>query len=209
MSVRASPFFPTFKTASCFVGCRPLHRLFAVNHALSAASDLGIAVKALFAVGPFETNALQAGLGDAPENLVQPGGANYDWSVLHHNLQLAGLASHPLPPDSMEWRCTDFFGDHNAEGQCYTAAAYILRTPQCGGHWVALLPPSVLSLQASGSCAAVLCDSLQSEPFVLTTSDTDDLLTACALEGVCANSGFGNALTWGAFLITAPARAAV
>ena len=87
-------------------------RLFAVNHAIAAASSLDISVAAFWGVLPFVQNALAAELGDAPENLVQPGGANYDWSVLHHNLQLAGLASHPLPPEALETRLTAPFARH-------------------------------------------------------------------------------------------------
>ena len=156
---------------------------------------------------PFVNNALTAGLGDAPENLVQPGGANYDWSVLHHNLDTAGLASHPLPPGSVERRLQNPFERHYAEGYSYDAVAYILRTPQCGGHWVALLPPVVLGMQATARVAAVLCDSLYPEPFLFTVEHTEDLLTACALEGVRADAGFGHDITWGVFLITAPAKA--
>ena len=162
---------------------------------------------AFFEVKTFVTNALTAGLGDSAENLVQPGGANFDWSVLHHNLERAGLASHPLPPESVESRLQEPFVDHFVRDSAFTAVAYILRTPQSGGHWVALLPPRVLGLEASVSSAAVLCDSLQPAPYILTLTDTEDLLTACAMEGVRANVGFGYDLAWGAFLITAPARA--
>jgi len=156
---------------------------------------------------PFVESALTAGLGDAPENLVQPGGDNYDWSVLHHNLDVAGLASHPLPPGSLETRLQSPFATHYAEGYSYDAVAYILRTPQSGGHWVALLPPVVLGMEAAAGVAAVLCDSLQPEPFIFTVDETEALLTACALEGVRADTGFGHDITWGAFLITAPAAA--
>jgi len=34
-------------------------------------------------VNAFVNIALSANLAEATENLVQPGGANYDWSVLH------------------------------------------------------------------------------------------------------------------------------
>ena len=183
-------------------------RLFAVNHALAAASALQIAALPLWDVTTFVENALTAGLGDAPENLVQPGGSNYDWSVLHCNLQLAGLASHPLPPAALESRMLSPFAPHYSEDSNYASAAYILRTPQSGGHWIALLPPSVLNLDVSEAATSVLCDSLQSVPYVLTFAETENLLTACALEGVRADAGFGHDISWGAFLITGPAMPA-
>ena len=184
-------------------------RLFAVNHALAAASELKIARPILWDVEAFEENALTAGLGDAPENLVQPGGSNYDWSVLHCNLQIAGLASHPLPPAALEPLMMAPFATHYSEGFSYAPVAYILRTPQCDGHWIALLPPGALGLDASEAATAVLCDSLQAVPYVLTLTETEHLLTACALEGMRADAGFGHDISWGAFLITGPAMPAL
>ena len=182
-------------------------RLFAVNHALAAARPLGLAVRGFWSQQAFVDSALTAGLADAAANLVQPGGANYDWSVLHYNLERSGLASHPLPPGAVETRLQSPFATHYAEGSSYEAVAYVLRTPQAGGHWVALLPPAVLDMEASDEVAAVLCDSLYAEPFLLSADDTEELLTACALEGVRADAGFGHNIAWGAFLITAPAVA--
>ena len=198
----------------CFCWIHSAHRacicprLFAVNHALTAASALQIATLPLWDVRAFEENALTAGLGDAPENLVQPGGSNYDWSVLHCNLQLAGLASHPMPPAALESRMLSPFALHYGDGFSYAPAAYILRTPQSGGHWIALLPPSVLNLEVSEAATSVLCDSLESIPYVFTFAETENLLTACALEGVRADAGFGHDISWGAFLITGPAMPA-
>jgi len=164
-------------------------------------------VAAFWSAAAFVDSALIANLGDAPENLVQPGGANYDWSVLHHNLEISGLASHPLPPDLLQVRLAAPFANHVAADRSYAAVAYILRTTQGGGHWIALLPPSSLGLQAGETVAAVLCDSLQPAPYVLTFAEAEDLLTACALEGVRADAGFGHDLTWGAFLISAQGQA--
>ena len=101
------------------------------------------------------------------------------------------------------------FAPHHSDGFIYTPAAYILRTPQSGGHWIALLPPSVLKADASEARVSVLCDSLQSRPYVLTFAETEDLLTACALEGVRADAAFGHDISWGAFLITGPAMPAL
>ena len=126
----------------------------------------------------------------------------------HCNLQLAGLASHPMPPAALESRMLSPFALHYGDGFSYAPAAYILRTPQSGGHWIALLPPSVLNLEVSEAATSVLCDSLESIPYVLTFAETENLLTACALEGVRADAGFGHDISWGAFLITGPAMPA-
>lgn len=213
VSVRASPLLRLFLLLQgpndAFPHASDPFRLFAVNHALSAAAALQIAVRTLWDVDAFESNALTARLGDAEENLVQPGGANYDWSVLHHNLNLAGLASHPLPPEALESRLASPFAAHYDDGFSYDPVAYILRTPQSGGHWIALLHPGALGLDVCEAATCVLCDSLQAVPYVLTYDDTQDLLTACALEGVRADAGYGHDITWGAFLITGPASAAI
>ena len=76
--------------------------LFAVNHAIAAGVAMGVTSAGYIHVLEFERNALVASIGDAPENLVQPGGSNYDWSVLHLNLQIAGLLSHPMTPTSLQ-----------------------------------------------------------------------------------------------------------
>ena len=51
---------------------------------------------------------------------------------------------------------------------------------------------------------AILCDSMKPVPFLLTFEETEDLLTACALEAVerLNNDAFGHDITWGCFLIT-------
>ena len=179
--------------------------LFAVNHALASAASLGLTSNpAALNLVTFENNALSAGIADSPENLVQPGGANYDWSVLHANLDLNGLASHPMAPAGLEGRLQGPFEDFFCEGAAFRSAAYILRTPQAGGHWIALAHPSVLGLAYSEALAAVLCDSLQPSPFLLTLPETEDLLTACALEGIRSDGGFGHDIQWGCFLVTGP-----
>ena len=38
----------------------------------------------------------------------------------------------------------------------YRSAGYILRTPQAGGHWIALLHPAALHLGRADAAAAVL-----------------------------------------------------
>ena len=52
--------------------------------------------------------------------------------------------------------------------------------------------------------AAVLCDSMCPHPFMLTQSETEDLLTACAIEGSMCELGdaYGHNIRWGCFLVT-------
>ena len=179
--------------------------LFAVNHALASASSLGLPAAPPFPVGAFEANALAAALGDAAANLMQPGGANYDWAVLQRNLELAGMTSHPMLPETLQTRLPEPFANFFDAAASYVAAAYVLRTPQAGGHWIALVHPTTVGMVCDDGLAAVLCDSLLPAPFLLSLPETEDLLIACALEGVRPDAGFGHNLEWGCFLVTGPA----
>ncbi len=62
-----------------------------------------------------------------------------------------------------------------------------------------------MGMEYSEGLASVLCDSLRPQPFQLTLPETDDILTACALEGVPEGLGFGHGIQWGCFLVTATA----
>ena len=156
--------------------------------------------------------ALAAGLADAPGNLIQPGGANYDWSVLHANLMTQGLVSHPMAPGDLQGstaansRLTNPWVplDLGINGY-FQAVAYILRTPQAGGHWIALLPADMVSPEVGAGSASVLCDSLIPHPFLLSLGETEDLLTTCAIEGCTRmrHDAFGHRINWGCFLVTA------
>ncbi len=188
--------------------------LFAVNHAIAAGVALAVTEACYFEVSAFEHNAVLASIADAPENLVQPGGSNYDWSVLHRNLQIAGLLSHPMTPASLqgetpsESRLQDPFASHYFAGMAFTVVAYILRTPTAGGHWIALLPPATASLQQNDASAALLCDSLWPQAFILSRPETEDLLTACALDNAGHSQQYDHDynLQWGCFLITSSGR---
>ena len=162
---------------------------------------------AVFRVTP---EALEAAIADAPENLVQPGRANYDWSVLHHNLQMEGLASHPMLPADLQGiaaadsRLASPWAPLNLASGTFRAVTYILRTPQAGGHWIALLPSSLLDPEMTVGGASILCDSLKPHPFLLSLDETEHLLVACALEA-CARQrqdGHGRDIRWGCFLVT-------
>ena len=86
----------------------------------------------------------------------------------------------------------------------HTALAYILRTPQSGGHWITLLPPETLGDESHPATTSILCDSLQPAPFRLSQPETEALLTACALHNAEAQAHDGNAASaqWACFLIT-------
>ena len=85
------------------------------------------------------------------------------------------------------------FTEHIVAGRRHTAVAYILRTPQAGGHWIALLPPDSLGEEAHAGHAAVLCDSLSPAPFRLSQPETEELLTACAMENAARRADNANA----------------
>ncbi len=84
------------------------------------------------------------------------------------------------------------------------ALAYILRTPQAGGHWIALLPPETVAEESGPTTVAVLCDSLETAPFLLSQPETEDLLTACVMDNAASLASDANAAAtrWACFLIT-------
>lgn len=179
--------------------------LFAVNHALSSSALLGISQSQLLSAYAFEVNALAARIGDTDDNLIEPGGANYDWAALHANLELACLNCHPVDPAVLQDRLGMPFADHLFDNRLFRAAAYVLQTPQCRGHWITLLPIAVLNEAFDSDAASLLCDSLCPAPVVLSQAETENLLLACALEGVSVQNVNGNNMRWASFLITGSA----
>ena len=125
--------------------------------------------------------ALNVGIADHPAHLVQPGGANYDISVLNYHLGLQGLRSHPMTPAALEGtvpsesRLVQPFQNLLVAGRRFRSVGYVLRTPQVGGHWIALLPPIVLGLPSDSAIAGVLCDSLEAVPFQLKSHEIEEL----------------------------------
>ena len=110
--------------------------------------------------------------GDHINNLIQPGGSNYDVAVLWSNLQRLDLSMFPLTPSDIEGsagksavvggsRLGDLFRDHIIREGAYQCIGYILRIPSHGGHWVSILP-ATLSVDVLPTIAAVLCDSMWS-----------------------------------------------
>ena len=97
------------------------------------------------------------------------------------------------------------FRDFESERIRYRAIGFLIRTPQCGGHWISVLPPSILGSESEGSAKGVLCDSLWPFPFRLVQHHLEELLLACALEGtsrLAAGDPHGMRLRWGCFLVT-------
>jgi len=180
--------------------------LHAVNHILASAGQQTVIRKAAF-----EATAMQAKIGDKPENLVdRNGGSNYDVAVLNVNLGEAGLRTWPMAPGDLQGDTPDTarllrpFVEHYDDGKQYKVVGYILRTPQAGGHWIAVLPPTTIGLETTGACAGVLCDSLVSSPFQLSEPEMESLLTMCALDGSSRQSrdAFAAHAEWACFLVT-------
>ena len=170
--------------------------IFAVNHILHSASLLGSTNAEPFHKDPFEALAL-AKCGDAPKHLVDPGGSNYDIAVLHVNLQAAGLLCHPLHPELLQKRVADPWAKHQPEGAApQEPIGYIFRTPQAGGHWIAILPPSAMGAKSTEGNAMVLCDSLRKFPYALKVAEMEMLMTSCAAVGAAGKT------SWAAFLAT-------
>ena len=124
-------------------------------------------------------------------------------------IQISDLVALPMSPSELQGdtpetsRLQALFAPCVANGLFHRACAYTLRTLQCGGHWIALLPPSCLGMHASDASAAVLCDSLHRAPFLLSQPEAEDLLTACAIENIDSleNDALGRASRWGCFLV--------
>ena len=162
--------------------------LFAVNHVIAAGSMLGFTYAHVRNKRQFEQVGVAVRHGDALQNLMEPHGSNYDWAILHANLQDAGLYSVPMDPATLQGdtpedaRLEHPFADLIENQMRYRSAGYILRTPQAGGHWIALLHPAALNLEPTDAAAAVLCDSLESKPVIISSSEMSHLLLVIALE---------------------------
>ena len=144
----------------------------------------------------FENLALQARLGDSAGNLVEP----YDVSVLTINFTSRSVTMFPLLPEEIQERLPVPFAPHSEPQGVYEAIAYIIRTPQHGGHWIAAIRPlSDLSRQQPPSLAW-LCDSMYPTPHVLPLEGLSALLTICACEAAHGDD-FGRASSWRCFLV--------
>ena len=173
--------------------------LFAVNHILAAVYYTSHGPAHFLSRQAFEHAALQAHLGDASYNLIQPGAANYDWAVLHTNFNLRNLYTTPLAPEDLETHADAVFSPPTVQHTAPTRG-YVLRTPQAGGHWIALLPATAMApIQLPTNTAAILCDSLQTVPFALSAGDVEQLLLTAAVAQLEAHE---NRLDWAVFAIT-------
>ena len=80
----------------------------------------------------------------------------------------------------------------------HTIHGYVLRHPNHGGHWLSLLPASILGM-ADPTMGALLCDSLYPAPFVLTFEQTEQLSQASAVDAATNLSDFNS--DFGCFLV--------
>ena len=146
------------------------------------------------------------------------GCSNYDFAVLHANLETCGLSCFPMTAADLEGtedrssvvargRFEEPFAEHCiAEGSFHTVS-YILRIPAHGGHWIALCPPESVRLnEERPACSAVLCDSIHPMPYALSAAEVSSLLVACAFEAIVPQHHLPNALNveWACFLIGMP-----
>ena len=188
--------------------------LFAVNHLAAVSARLRRAAsRPALTQRRFEDRGLEARVGDDAANLRQPGGAaNYDFAVLHANLGPCGLACFPMTPADLEGtagkmsvvaggRFENLFGDHIIAEGSYRVAGYLLRIPQHGGHWIALVPAE--SAEDRAASRALLCDSMLPAPLLLRPDEAAQLLTAAAFDAAGARHFNGNAFNaqWGCFLV--------
>ena len=167
----------------------------------------------------FEATGLASKHGDSPANLVQPGGSNYDIAVLMSSFSHHRLHCFPLDADELQGTSTKIcvlpggrfrspFAPYVLPASAYDCVGYLLRIPSHGGHWIAIVPKSVLSYNpahptticASYEEGALLCDSLYPCPFLISLSELECLLTAVAVDTGTRNpSQFQG--KWGCFLI--------
>ena len=189
--------------------------LFAVNHITAAAARLRNVPETPVHRTIFERRGMRARVGDHPGRLVQPGGSNYDFVVLHTNAQAAGVSCFPMSPADLEGgaerasvvargRIEAIFADHVIREGTFRVVGYLLRVPDHNGHWIALVPPEREAEQHAGS--ALLCDSLYPQPFLLQRDEVQQLLTAAAVDGAAARQfdPYAFNANWGCFLAGIP-----
>ena len=166
--------------------------LHAVNHLLACSSHPVVLQK-----DRFVECGLRAKVGDSPANLLDPRSGNYDVAILHANLMAWKLSVFPMTAADIEGtedrasllpgsRLQEPFREYVVETGSYKTVGYLLRVPQHGGHWITLLPGRVVTPASCGN--TLLCDSIHRCPFVLTQTETESLLVACAIDsatGAC------------------------
>ena len=90
------------------------------------------------------------------------------------------------------------FADHVIREGAHTADGYLLRHPSYGGHWLSLLPASLMGA-SNPNTVALLCDSLYAAPFECNQEETMQLLQASAVDAATGLSDFNN--DFGCFLV--------
>ena len=101
------------------------------------------------------------------------------------------------PPPEENDSVADPWAKHQPEGAApQEPVGYIFRTPQAGGHWIAILPPSAMGAKSTEGNAMVLCDSLRKFPYALKAAEMEMLMTSCVAVGAAGKT------SWAAFLAT-------
>ena len=169
----------------------------------------------------FEAVGLAGSFGDTAANLMQPGGSNYDITMLLSNFAKYKLQCFPMDSSELQGTLGKMsvvsggrfhapFANYVVPSGTYDCVGYLLRLPSHGGHWIAVLPGFVLDFNPAhptahisrSHChhAAILCDSMFPCPFVITMADVECLLLASAMAAVTRNpSQFQG--DWGCFLL--------
>ena len=156
--------------------------LHAFNHAMVSASAIAHLPHAPVPKAAFESTAMAAHIGDAPRNLMDPGGSFYDVAVLNANFSAAGVTSFPMTPMDVQHKLGDVFGPHSIPEGEFRTAGYLLRTPSSGGHWITVIDARHVPYLHATRPPAFLCDSLYSTAHAITLQQTEDLLYVCAWE---------------------------
>ena len=105
-------------------------------------------------------------------------------------------------------RLHDPFSTYALETREYGCCGHLLRIPAHGGHWIAIVKPTIGDYNHAAPdahfngqpAAALLCDSLYPSPFLISAAELEQLLTVCAMESSSLSSSQfqGN---WGCFLV--------
>ena len=158
--------------------------LHACNHVFASAAHLRSEDYVVLSKEQFVMISLASRHGDAEENLVQPGGSNYDISCLLSNCGAQGLSLHAILGKEIEERLEQPFEDLCLLEGRFQCAGYILRIPSFNGHWISILPLAGWP-NARENAVAILWDSLYLQPFWLTQSELQGILiaTAAAMAG--------------------------
>ena len=144
------------------------------------------------------------------DRLRKPGGPYpYDYQVLRVNAKACDLELIPIYTSDL-WaypgrRLHEPFHDYTCKEGTFQVAALLLRVPSDGerwktSRWISILPISTIDVGSiSVSSASLLSCSLYVRPFLLTATETADLLRACI--GHAFDESNINDDMWGCFAL--------